>query len=32
MSLLEEHLDKVSPLSNDVNRLLRLIRFLDKRV
>lgn len=29
---MEEYIDKLIPMSNDVNRLLRLIRFLDKRI
>lgn len=31
MSYLEEYMEKLHPMPNDVNRLLRLIRFLDKR-
>ena len=32
MSYLEEYMEKLIPMPNDVNRLVRLIRFLDKRV
>ena len=32
MSHLEEYMEKLSTMPNDVNRLLRLIRFLDKKV
>ena len=32
MSYLEEYMEKFIPMPNDVNRLVRLIRFLDKRV
>lgn len=32
MSSFEEFIDKLVPYTNDVNRLCRLVRFLDKRM